>query len=180
MPSYVALLRAINVAGHQTISMADLKSFAVSLGLTQVRTLLQTGNLLFDSAKKAEALAALLETRALSDLGLDTPFLMRSAADWAAIVRANPFVDEAVKVPAKLVLMPLQVAPAAERARALQAAHAGPEVIRLVGKDLYLYYPEGIGRSKLTVKKIESALGTVGTGRNWNTVLKIQAELAKA
>ena len=180
MTTHIALLRAINVGGTKPISMSDLREFFGELGFEDVRSLLQTGNVAFRGGTKAgAALEHLLESEAEQRLGLSTTFVVRTAKEWAAIVALNPFAKEAAKDPSHLVVLFLKDAPRAASAKALQAANTGPEIIRLVAKQLYIVYPAGIGRSKLTNKLIESKLGTSGTGRNWNTVLKI-AELAQA
>lgn len=177
MPAYVALLRAVNLGAHQSIAMADLRAFAEALGLKDARTLLQSGNLVFESAKSGATLESLLEKSAAKELGLATPFIVRNAAQWRDIIESNPFPREAKDTPSRLTLMPLKAAPSAASVKALQAAHKGPEKIAARGGDLYIHYVEGIGNSKLTNKKIEKALGALGTVRNWNTVLKLEAIL---
>lgn len=180
MTTYVALLRAINVGGTKPIGMADLRGFFGELGFEDVRSLLQTGNVVFrGTANTGATLERLLESEAAQRFGLSTTFVVRTAKEWAALVATNPFPKEAASDPSHLVVLLLKDAPPAPSVKALQAAIQGPEIIRLVAKQLYVVYPDGIGRSKLTNKLIEKALGTTGTGRNWNTVLKI-AELARA
>ena len=96
-------------------------------------------------------------------------------AEWDEIVAGNPFRAEAARDPGHLVAMILKTAPVAAKVTALQAAaKAGPERVRASGAHLYIVYPEGIGRSKLTNVAIEKALAVRGTARNWNTVLKLQ------
>ena len=95
------------------------------------------------------------------------------------MVADNPFPDEAERDPGHLVALCLKAAPKAAAVRALQAVIKGPEVVRAGSRHVYITYPAGIGRSRLTAAVIEKALGSPGTGRNWNTVLKL-AVLAKA
>jgi uncharacterized protein (DUF1697 family) len=171
---HVALLRAVNVGGR-SLAMADLRAVAEGLGLTNVKTLLQSGNLVFEAgSKKAAAHEGALEA-ALKQRGIETDFMVRRADELAAIVAANPFPKEAKSDPGHLVVMFLKDAPGAKAVAALQAAVKGREVIRHQGSELYIVYPDGIGRSKLTNKLIESRLDTRGTGRNWNTVMKLAA-----
>jgi uncharacterized protein (DUF1697 family) len=177
MTIHIALLRAVNVGGRGAVAMAALRSFATELGLEDARTLLQSGNLVFRSGAKPDALERLLEAEAMRRLDLRTEFFVRTAKEWAAIVEANPFPDEAQRDPGHLVLMVLKNAPAADAVKALQAAIKGPEIVRTEGRQAYITYPDGIGRSKLTHTIIEKKLGTRGTGRNWNTVMKLR-ELA--
>jgi uncharacterized protein (DUF1697 family) len=176
----IALLRGINVGGHKPVAMADLRALLAGLGFGEPRTLLQSGNLVFrGDAPSDVALERLLEAEVERRLGLATQILVRSAEEWDALIAANPFPDAAEHDPGHLLLMPLKAAPAEQAVDALRAASTGPELIRVAGKQAYLVYPEGIGRSKLTNALIERTLGTRGTGRNWNTVLKLAA-LARA
>jgi uncharacterized protein (DUF1697 family) len=153
--------------------MADLRKLAESLGLASVRTLLQSGNLVFEAgAKKAPALESALEA-ALKKHGIETDFMVRRADELDAVIAANPFPKEAKSDPGYLVVMFLKDAPGAKAVEALRAAVKGREVIRHKGRELYIVYPDGIGRSKLTNRFIEQRLDTRGTVRNWNTVTKL-------
>ncbi|MGH9365414.1 MAG: DUF1697 domain-containing protein [Thermoanaerobaculia bacterium] len=180
MTIHIALLRAVNLPGHNKVGMADLRELLVGLGMQDARTLLQSGNLVFRSAVRAAAeLERLLEDAAQKRLGLETDFFVRTAGDWKAIIGGNPFPEEARRDPGHLLVMCLKEEPAREDVTALQKAIKGREVVRAKGRQAYLVYPDGIGRSRLTSALIERKLGTSGTGRNWNTVLKLGA-LAKA
>ena len=175
MPTYVALLRAVNVAKTQ-VAMADLRAVLEKMGFAEVRTLLQSGNVVFREGGKSSAqLEKLLEAEAKKRMALETDFMVRTAAEWEALVAGNPFPREAKADPAHLLVMFLKDAPAPEAVGALQAAVVGREVVRAAGKQAYLVYPDGIGRSRLTTAVIEKNLATRGTGRNWNTVLKLAA-----
>ena len=176
MTTHVALLRAINVAGHNKVSMAELRGLLAELGFANVQSLLQSGNLVFDSRAVPPArLESTLEQAARDRLQLDTSFFVRTAKEWVEIVAGNPFPDEAKRDPGHLVVMSLKGAPGRAQVTALEHAIVGREVIRAGGRHLYLVYPDGIGRSKLTNALIEQKLGTQGTARNWNTVLKLAA-----
>lgn len=170
------MLRGINVGGRNKIAMSDLRALAESLGLRGAKTLLQSGNLVFESERRTSAsLEKLLEVETEKRLNVSVDYVVRAAAEWAAIVSANPFVKEARIDPSHLVVMFLKEAPDANGVKALQAAIRGPESVRAEGKQLYMVYPAGIGESKLTNVLIEKKLGGRGTGRNWNTVLKLAA-----
>ncbi len=171
----VALLRAVNVGGRGTVAMADLRALLADLGLAQPRSLLNSGNLVFEAPGRAPAaLERLLEREAAARLGLETHFLVRTAAEWRELVAANPFTAEARDDPGHLLAMVLKDAPSAAALAALRGAIVGRE---LAGRTAYLVYPDGVGRSRLTAALVEKRLGTRGTARNWNTVLKLQAAL---
>jgi uncharacterized protein (DUF1697 family) len=173
---HIALLRGINVGGHKQISMTDLRDLLTQLGFADVRSLLQSGNLVFGANGPTPAqLERLLEAEAAKRLGLKTDFFVRTAKEWKGVVAQNPFPKEAARDPGHLVVMFLKDAPSVTTVKALQAAITGREVVRAAGKQLYIVYPDGIGRSRLTNAVIDKQLGTRGTGRNWNTVLKLAA-----
>jgi uncharacterized protein (DUF1697 family) len=180
MVTHVVLVRGINVGGHKQVAMADLRDLLAQLGFADARSLLQSGNLLFRSRARAGArLEGLLEAEAEKRLDLQADFFVRTAEEWKAIVAHNPFRGEAARDPAHLLVMFLKTAPDAGQVKALQAAITGPELVRADGRHAYIVYPNGIGRSRLPNALIEKKLGTRGTGRNWNTVLKLGA-LAEA
>jgi len=171
----VALLRAVNIGGRSRLAMADLRAVAAGLGFTEVQTLLQSGNLAFVAKGKASALEGALKAALKQRHGIETDFLVRSTRELEAVIAANPFPAEARFAPARLLVMFLQDRVAAKDVGALQEASKGPEIIRHKGRELYIVYPDGIGRSKLTGSLIENRLGPRGTGRNWNTVCKLAA-----
>jgi uncharacterized protein (DUF1697 family) len=176
MTVHVALLRAVNLPSHKQVAMADLTALMSALGFTDPKTLLQSGNLVFGSEGRTCAeLERLLRREARNRIGLDTDFFVRTSKEWKAIIKASPFPDEAKRDPAHLVLLLTTDAPDAAAVAALQAAIRGRELVRAKGRAAYLVYPDGIGRSKLTLKLIEKKLETGGTARNWNTVLKLAA-----
>jgi len=174
MAVHIALLRAVNVGGR-SLAMAHLRELLVELGLDDVRTLLQSGNAVFGSDRPPVALEALLEKATLERFGLVTEFFVRTAPEWDAAIAANPFASEAREDPSHLLLMALKTAPMAADVKALSAAIVGRERVAARGRHVYLVYPDGIGRSKVTSVLVESRLHTRGSGRNWNTVLKLSA-----
>ena len=113
-------------------------------------------------------------------LDLRTDFLIRTAAEWKRIVAHNPFPEEAKGDPAHLVVMFLKRAPNAKEIAALRSSITGPEIVAADGRQVYIVYPAGIGRSRLTNSFAEKKLGTRGTARNWNTVLKLTACVSEA
>jgi uncharacterized protein (DUF1697 family) len=173
---HIALLRAVNVGGR-SVAMADLRAMLTDLRCANPRTLLQSGNAVFalNAKVSAAALEKKLEAEAQRRFGFTVAFMLRTAAEWDAIIKGNPFADAAKNDPARLVLMALKGAPGATAVKALRDGYKGPETIHVDGRDAYLIYPEGQGNSKLTNALIERKLGVAGTARNWNTVLKLAA-----
>src|SRR2546430_1657072 len=165
----IALLRGINVGGNKMVAMADVRDLAARLGLRDAKTLLQSGNLVFRSDKSASQIEKLLEREIA---GVDV--FVRTAAEWREVIARNPFPEEAKSDPGRLVVMALK---SAADAKALVIP--GREVARGEGRHIYLYYPDGQGTSKLTNAVIEKKLGTRGTARNWNTVMKLASASAE-
>jgi uncharacterized protein (DUF1697 family) len=153
--------------------MTDLRNFIAQLGLDDCRSLLQSGNLVFTSkVRTATELERYLETEAADRLSLEVDFFVRTPDEWKSIIRQNPFRKEAERDPGHLIVLFLKSAPSVEDIVALQAAIRGRETVRAKGKQAYIFFPDGQGRSKLTTAILEKHLGR-GTGRNWNTVLKL-------
>jgi uncharacterized protein (DUF1697 family) len=176
LTTYIALLRAVNLAGHNRVGMSALLELLAGLGMRDSRALLASGNLVFRSGVGASSrVEGLLEEAARKRLGLATDFIVRSAADWKKVIVGNPFPKEAERDPGHLLVVFLKDAPESRAVKALQSAIVGREVLRARGPHAYVVYPDGVGRSRLTNVLIEKKLGTRGTGRNWNTVVKLGA-----
>ena len=174
MPVIASLLRGINVGPASLIGMPALAAVHSALGLTEVRTLLRSGNVIFRSTRTDRAWLV----RSLGDaiekrFGIRPDVLLRSPEELRAAIAANPFPGEARTDPSHLLVMFLASPPSPASVRALAHHGRGPERVKASGQELYLYYPAGIGRSKLTNAFIEKALEVRGTARNWNTVNKL-------
>lgn len=174
--THIALLGGINVGGHKAVAMSDLRDLLTKLGFADVRSLLQSGNLVFRSdARPDTLLERLLETETEKRLGVRADVFIRNAKEWKEVVAHNPFRQEAERDPSHLIAMFLKTAVNVKDVKALQAAISGSEIIRGDGRQVYIVYPDGIGRSRVTNTFLEGKLGTRGTARNWNTVMKLAA-----
>ncbi|MGH9867661.1 MAG: DUF1697 domain-containing protein [Candidatus Polarisedimenticolia bacterium] len=176
MTAHIGLLRAVNVAGSNMVGMAELRDLLAALGLSDVQSLLQSGNVVFRSDAGTPArLEKLLEDAAAKQLGLQTDFFVRTAAEWKKVIAGNPFPGEAVRDPGHLLVLFTKEAPGRAQVTALQKAITGREVVKGGSRHVYAVYPDGVGRSRLTTALIERKLETRCTGRNWNTVLKLRS-----
>lgn len=175
MAVHITLLRGINVGGRGIVPMAELRAMIEGLGFTNVRTLLQSGNVVFEGAGIAAEVERKLEAATEKRFEHRIDYVLRSTAEWRAAINANPFPAEAKSDPAHLVVMFLKAKPKAGAVTTLRAAIKGREQVCPGAQHLYITYPDGIGTSKFTGALIERALGTRGTARNWNTVLKLAA-----
>ena len=174
---YAAFLRAVNVAGNQ-LSMQALKLMVESLGLEDPKSLLQSGNIIFEARnRKAADLEELLRRETEKRLKVLTEYFIRDAKALTKIIEVNPFAREAKADPGHLVVFFLKRKPSGESMSKLQAQIKGPEIVKPGECHLYITYPAGQGRSKLTNAAIEKAIESRGTARNWNTVLKMHAAM---
>ncbi len=179
MTTCVALLRAVNLGGHRMVSMSDLRALVADLGFADAKTLLQSGNLVFGAKSRSTTdVEQMLERAARDRFAIEVDFFVRTAAEWDELMGANPFRTQSRDDPARLLVMFLKKPVDTGQVKALQGAIKGREVVRARGRHAYIVYPDGQGRSKLTMALIERHLGTRATGRNWNTVVKI-ATLAR-
>ncbi|HEY1632206.1 MAG TPA: DUF1697 domain-containing protein [Rhizomicrobium sp.] len=169
----VAFLRAVNVGGTGKLPMADLKALAEEIGLGEPKTLLQSGNLIFDAKAKSPAnLESTLEREIKKRFAIETAVMVRNGTDLKAVLAHNPFPREAKSDPGFLHVCFLKDKTTAKHVAALRAAIKGPEKVDGTDREVFIFYPEGAGHSKLTNAIIEKHLGARGTARNWNTVNK--------
>ena len=171
MTSFIALLRGINVGGKTSIPMAELRALAEGIGLAEVRTYIQSGNLLFH-AEAAVGLEEKLEA-AVAKAFLPVPVIVRSAEQWARYAAGNPFPEAAEAEANRLMMMLSKRPPEAGAAAALQERAKDGERVALAGGALWIHYPGGSGTSKLSPSLIDRLVGSPATARNWRTVLKI-------
>jgi len=175
---HVALLRGINVGGKNKLPMAALRTLFEELGCTGVRTYIQSGNVVFGaSARLAGTLAAALSARIRARHGLEVPVLLRSAAELARTLARNPFLRAGEPVESLHVAF-LAAVPAKRAAASLDPERSPGDRFALVGRDLYLCLPNGVGRTKLTNAWLDRGLETTSTVRNWRTVTTL-AEMAR-
>ncbi|HZP23530.1 MAG TPA: DUF1697 domain-containing protein [Terriglobales bacterium] len=170
---YVALLRGINVAGKHLLPMEELAAIVSACKCTDVRTYIQSGNIVFAaSTDMAKRLPALLTKRIEERFGFATPVVLRSRDELARVVHTNPFV--AANLPQNTLHVYFLNERAHENAvQSLDQKRSMPDEFRIIGREIYLHLPNGMGRTKLTNAFFESRLKTVATARNWTTVQRL-------
>ena len=172
-----AFLRGINVGGRSLLAMADLKSALHDAGLADARTYLQSGNVVV--TPRSGGPGELVETmeRAIEDIaGRAIRVMVRTRDELDGIVAGNPLWDESLK-PASIHTVFLEAAPDPERVAELDPDRSPPDRFALSGREIYLHYPQGSGRSRLNLEYFEKTLGVAGTARNWNTVTRVRLML---
>ena len=177
MTAYVALLRAVNVGGRNSLSMPKLREVLAGKGLDDVSTVLQSGNVLFTSSKSEASVTKLVRETIADEFGLEGAVVVRSAAELTAVAKQNPFVKRGEeRDPKSLHVAFLEKAPAKAAVRKVDPDRSPPDAFDVRGREVYLSYPNGSGRTKLTLSYLERVLGVQGTARNWRTVQRL-AEL---
>jgi uncharacterized protein (DUF1697 family) len=173
----VALLRGINVGRNKRVAMSQLRDLLADLGYVDIGTHLQSGNAVFTSAlADSVAVAANIERAVARELGVQSTVIVRTAADLAAVVADNPFRKVATD-PAKYLVGFLAGEPDPAAARGLDSLDVVPNLVRLKGREVYLWCPAGVRDSPFSTIDWDKQLGVPVTMRNWRTVSKL-AELA--
>ncbi len=172
MPRHIALLRGINLGSRNRVAMGELRSVLTEAGYEDVRTLLQSGNVVLTSDAKPDAVGRALVTLISERLGVESKVVVRSRDELASVVDRNPFEDAAAD-PKRFQVSFLSAKPAAGVVRALEAADVAPEQVAVSGREIYAWHPEGIQRSPLAALLTDKKLGVTATARNWNTVSKL-------
>lgn len=170
--TYVAFLRGVNVGGKNKLPMEALKELFVNAGCGNVRTYIQSGNVIFSSStNRSSQLPKLIAAAIEKQFGYRTPVVLRTASQMRKVVRSNPFLARADED--KLHVLFLADTPAVERLRGLDANRSQPDHFEVRGQEVYLFLPNGVARTKLTNDYFDTKLATTSTGRNWRTVTKL-------
>lgn len=169
MATYIAMLRGINITGHKIIRMEDLRASFEALGFRQVKTYVQSGNVIFEARKDAN-LVGKMEKRILADYGFNVSILLKAPREMARVIRNNPLLKIKGIDDSRLYVTFLSgpVPPTAESA--LQGLATGPERFHVGRHEIYLYCPNSYGETKLSNTAIEKKLGVIATTRNWRSV----------
>jgi len=167
----IAFLRGINIGPRQRVSMPELRALIEGLGYTDVQTLVQSGNVVFTSRAAPATLEAKLEQEIEQQLGVDPKVVVRTRDELAAAIEANPF--DVPANPKDLHVTFLSGEPDAAAVEKLEEADLGPDRLEFAGREIYVLYADGMGRSELAKQLGRAKLGVAATDRNWNTVTKL-------
>lgn len=175
MTRHVALLRAVNLGPHNKLPMKDLASYFESAGASDVKTFINSGNVIFTAAaSKVSAIDKKVRAAIEKKHGFDAPMVFRTGAELAKVVRAVPFDDDALS---HVHVTFFADAPKKKDLKLLEPRRHDSERLVLKGRELYLHLPKGVGQTKLIASFVDKTLGTFGTTRNIRTVTKL-AELS--
>jgi uncharacterized protein (DUF1697 family) len=174
MTVFISMLRGVNVGGHNKIKMEALRALYESLGFSGSQTHIQSGNVVFrakekDSLRLAKKIGDAIERT----FGFCPPVIVRTTSELRQVIAKNPFASRKNTDPSKLLVFFLATDPGAEIREKVLAIKPELEEIRFEGRELCIYFPNGIGQTKLSIPRVEKLLQTPATGRNWNTVQKL-------
>ena len=178
MPRQIALLRGINLGARNRVSMPELRELLEGLGHEDVRTLLQSGNVVLTSTASAKKVARECERLIADRFGLEIGVVARTRSELAKVVDRNP-LKRVAKDPKRYQVSFLETKPSAKIVRELEDVAADNEEVVSIGREIYAWHPAGVARSKLWAKLAGKNLGVTATARNWTTVAKL-LELADA
>lgn len=170
----ISMLRGVNIGGHHKIKMEELRALYHSLKLRDVETHIQSGNVIFRTAESDSArLGRRIEDTIEKKHGFRPSAILRTPAEFRDVIARNPFAKRREMEPSKLAVIFLESDPGKEIREKVLAMEADPEELRMEGRELYIYFPNGMARPKLSISRIERIMKTPSTGRNWNTVRKL-------
>jgi len=168
------MLRGVNVGGHNKIKMDALRALCESLKFEDPRTYVQSGNVIFRTKEKnVPALAKKIQDAIAREVGFRPEVVLRTATEIRKAIGANPFAGRPDIEPGKLLLTFLTTEPGPDAHTNLSKFKDYPEEIHLTGREMYIYFPNGAGKTKLPWSSVEKLLKTTGTARNWNSVTKM-------
>ena len=172
MPTYVALLRGINLGSHNKVPMPALRTLIEDLGYEDVTTYIQSGNVVLSTKESATKVGTAIRKAIAKKFGIDVAVVVRTHQQMKKVVDANPFAKKA-KDAGHLHVVFLADKPAAANIKALTSADWGADEVAVKGTEAYLHLPNGYGRAKLNNMLVEKKLGVAGTARNWRTTAKL-------
>jgi uncharacterized protein (DUF1697 family) len=174
MPLLISLLRGVNVGGHHRVKMDELRALYESLGFEDVQTYINSGNVLFRTAERdVVRLRMRIEDAIERACGFRADVILRTPSELRSAIARNPFAARPGMEPNKLAIHFLAAAPSAAALEQVHAIDTAPEELHIDGRELHMYFTNGMARPKLSLPKLEKALRTSGTSRNWNTVRKL-------
>jgi uncharacterized protein (DUF1697 family) len=172
MNTLVSFLRAVNMAGHNKINMTGLTELFESIGFRQSETYIQSGNVIFNNINdlNEDDVASLIENTLKDRFGLTVPAMIRNIDKIKQIISENPFLDEKGFDPAKMAVMFLREKPGEDQIMKVKDVNYPPDKFNISGKEIFVYCPNGFGKTKLYTNFFENKMKIIGTARNWNTV----------
>ena len=181
MAVYISFLRGVNMTGHNKIRMVELAALYRDLGFADAETYIQSGNVIFKGAEDLQSsdISARIETAIKDIFGFKIPAMIRSAGDLEDLALVNPFLNEDNFNPAKMAVIFLQEEVSAEQCDRMATIDYPPDKFMIEKREIFVYCPNGFGKTKLYTNFFENKMGVTGTARNWKTITTISAITGK-
>jgi uncharacterized protein (DUF1697 family) len=163
------------MTGHNSIKMSELVSLYNSLGFPDAKTFIQSGNVIFSnkSDKTESSISATIEKEILGKFNYIVPVMIRTRRELSTLFSVNPFLAEIKFDPAKMAVIFLHEEPSADQLKKVKEIDYPPDKFKIIGREIFIYCPNGFGRTKLYTNFFEKKMGVIGTARNWKTITKI-------
>jgi uncharacterized protein (DUF1697 family) len=175
MQTYITFLRGVNMAGHNKIKMTDLFVLYQDLGFNDAETFIQSGNVIFtcSSGMSVRDISLRIETAIHQKYDYDVPVMIRTHEEIKKLIPVNPFLAEENFDPSKMAVIFLHEHPSEAQIQKVIKIDYPPDKFKIIGSEIFIYCPDGFGRTKLYTNFFENKMKIKGTGRNWNTINKI-------
>jgi uncharacterized protein (DUF1697 family) len=175
MKSYIAFLRGVNMTGHNSIKMADLSNLFIKMGFSDAETYIQSGNVIFTDHGDIlpSDFSKTIEKEILQKFNYIVPSMIRTSQELTDLLSVNPFLGERDFNPAKMAVMFLHEEPSASQLMKVADVDYPPDKFKIIGRDIFIFCPNGFGKTKLYTNFFEKKMGVTGTARNWKTITTI-------
>jgi uncharacterized protein (DUF1697 family) len=173
MQKYISLLRGVNMTGHNSIKMAELASLYKDLGFTEVQTYIQSGNVIFKSSESEDDIRNKIERGISEKFSYDIASMIRTVEGLEVLFSSNPYLKEADFDPAKMAVVFLHEHVTDIQSTKVSTVSYPPDKFMICGREIFIYCPNGFGRTKLYTNFFENKMGVTGTTRNWKTIKTI-------
>jgi uncharacterized protein (DUF1697 family) len=179
--TYISFLRGVNMAGHNSIKMAELLSLYREMGYADSETYIQSGNVIFNAINKSNpsVIASGIEKAILKRFSFEIPVAIRTAVEISSLQSINPYIAEEHFDPAKMFVIFLMDEPSEEQIQKVSGIDYPPDRFKIINREIFIYCPNGFGSTKLYTNFFEKKMGVTGTARNWKTVSTILNLAAK-
>jgi uncharacterized protein (DUF1697 family) len=175
MQIFISFLRGVNMTGHNSIKMTDLAALYRNIGLNDAKTYIQSGNVIFSNTENIppSALSVNIEHAILERFNFIIPVMIRTYQELKDLFSLNPFHEEPNFDPSKMAVIFLHDEPSDTQIQKIAGINYPPDKFKIVGREVFIYCPNGFGRTKLYTNFFEKKMGVAGTGRNWKTITTI-------
>jgi uncharacterized protein (DUF1697 family) len=177
MMTYISFLRGVNMTGHNSIKMTDLAVLYKNLGFSDAETYIQSGNVIFSGANERSPsdISQKIEQAILEKFNYTVPVMVRSVKEIKELLSSNPFINEEKFDPSKMAVIFLNEEASDIQIQKVISVNYPPDKFEIIGKEIFIYCPNGFGRTKLYTNFFEKKMGVKGTGRNWKTITTIMS-----